>query len=365
MSPIGVWPVVALALLAWSPAVAAAQAPFVERVDVSRVLIDARVLDDHGKAVPALGPEDFIVNIDGKRVRVESVEWIEGGERDAEDVVADPDDEGSQTNEGSQTSEGSQTRAATRQSDGRLIVVLVQKDLEPKRVTGLMVMLKLIEPLLQQIRPADRVALLSFDSRLRVWTDFTNDVEHVRSFLQKDLLMRFPPPVIASEGPSLLARLDIDARARTADFEKSLQMIGEALEPLPGAKSVVLLGYGFGRFDPSTWGATMTPAYDDARMALQQARASVFSLNITQANFNSLQAGLQSVSAATGGFYASTYEFPVLAMQRVVQALQGYYVLFVEKPRRAGAEAKPGEHRIEVRLAARNGSVFARSRYVD
>jgi hypothetical protein len=226
-------------------------------------------------------------------------------------------------------------------------------------------MLKLIEPLLQQIRPADRVALLSFDSRLRVWTDFTNDVEHVRSFLQKDLLMRFPPPVIASEGPSLLARLDIDARARTADFEKSLQMIGEALEPLPGAKSVVLLGYGFGRFDPSTWGATMTPAYDDARMALQQARASVFSLNITQANFNSLQAGLQSVSAATGGFYASTYEFPVLAMQRVVQALQGYYVLFVEKPRRAGAEAKPGEHRIEVRLAARNGSVFARSRYVD
>ena len=353
MSPIGVWPVVALALLAWSPAVAAAQAPFVERVDVSRVLIDARVLDDHGKAVPALGPEDFIVNIDGKRVRVESVEWIEGGERDAEDVVADPDDE------------GSQTRAATRQSDGRLIVVLVQKDLEPKRVTGLMVMLKLIEPLLQQIRPADRVALLSFDSRLRVWTDFTNDVEHVRSFLQKDLLMRFPPPVIASEGPSLLARLDIDARARTADFEKSLQMIGEALEPLPGAKSVVLLGYGFGRFDPSTWGATMSPAYDDARMALQQARASVFSLNITQANFNSLQAGLQSVSAATGGFYASTYEFPVLAMQRVVQALQGYYVLFVEKPRRAGAEAKPGEHRIEVRLAARNGSVFARSRYVD
>ena len=269
------------------------------------------------------------------------------------------------TSEASRTSEGSQTRAATRQSDGRLIVVLVQKDLEPKRVTGLMVMLKLIEPLLQQIRPADRVALLSFDSRLRVWTDFTNDVEHVRSFLQKDLLMRFPPPVIASEGPSLLARLDIDSRAPTADFEKSLQMIGKALEPLPGAKSVVLLGYGFGRFDPSTWGATMTPAYDDARMALQQARASVFSLNITQANFNSLQSGLQSVSAATGGFYASTYEFPVLAMQRVVQALQGYYVLFVEKPRRAGAEAKPGEHRIEVRLAARNGSVFARSRYVD
>jgi hypothetical protein len=281
-------------------------------------------------------------------VRVESVEWIEVGERDAEDVVTDADED------------CARARAASRPSEGRLIVLLVQKDLEPKRVTGLMVMLKIIEPLLQQVRPVDRVALLSFDSRLRIWTDFTNDVEHVRFLLQKHLLMRLPPPVVASEGPSLLARLDLDSRKRRDDFEKSLQMIGEALEPLPGAKSVVLLGYGFGRFDRTTWGATMMPAYDDARTALQQARASVFSLNVTQANFNSLQVGLQNVSAATGGFYASTYEFPALAMQRVVHALQGYYVLFVDKPR-----TKPGEHRIDVRLVDRKGSVFARSSYID
>ena len=137
-------------------------------------------------------------------------------------------------------------------------------------------------------------------------------------------------------------------------------MIGDALEPLPGAKSLVLLGYGFGRFDPSTWGATMMPSYDEARAALQQARASVFSLNVTQANYNSLQVGLQQVSAATGGFYASTYEFPVIAMERVVHALQGYYVLFAEKP-----TVKSGRHRVDVRLAGRSGRVFARSEYVD
>jgi VWFA-related protein len=339
--------IVSFGLLALFPSAVAAQRPFVERVDVSRVLIDARVLDDHGQAVRDLGPEDFSVTIDGDSVRVESVEWIEDAERDVEDVVGDTDDE------------GAGARAA-RQSEGRLIVVFVQKDLEPKRVVGLMLMLKIIEPLLQAIRPADRVAVLSFDSRLRVWTDFTNDVEHVRSILQEHVLMRSPPPVLASEGPSLLARLDLASRKRTGGFEDSLQMIGEALEPLPGAKSVVLLGYGFGRFDRSTWGATMMPAYDDARAALQQARASVFSLNVTQANFNSLQVGLQNVSAATGGFYSGTYEFPKLAMERVVHALQGYYVLFVDKP-----TTKAGEHRIDVRLAGRNGSVFARSSYVD
>jgi hypothetical protein len=213
---------------------------------------------------------------------------------------------------------------------------------------------------LQQLRPADRVAVLSYDSRLRLWTDFTSDVDRIRSLLKDDVLLRHPPPVIASKDPSLLARLDLSSTKKSGDFENALRMIGEALEPLPGAKSVVLLGYGFGRFDRYTLGPTMMPSYDEARAALQQARASVFSLNVTQANYNSLQVGLQEVAAATGGFYASTYEFPTLAMERVVHALQGYYVLFVDKPK-----AKAGEHRIDVRLTGRQGNVFARTSYVD
>jgi VWFA-related protein len=343
MSTVAATCVVAFALFVLCPRPVAAQRPFVDHVEVSRVLIDARVLDDRGHAVPGLGPGDFTVTIDGDPVRVESVDWIEGDERDVEGAVTDAGEE-----------------APDRQPDGRLIVVLVQKDLEPKRVVGLMIMLKMIEPLLQELRPADRVAVLSFDSRLRVWTDFTSNVEHVRSVLKEHVLLRFPPPLIASESPSLLARLDLASTKRAGDFENSLRMIGEALESLPGAKSVVLLGYGFGRFDRSTLGATMMPSYDEARAALQRARASVFSLNVTQANYNSLQVGLQEVAAATGGFYASTYEFPTLAMERVVHALRGYYVLFVDKPR-----AKAGVHRINVRLVGRNGSVFARSGYID
>jgi VWFA-related protein len=335
--------IVSFGLLALFPSAVVAQRSFVERVDVSRVLIDARVLDDKGHALPDLRPGDFAVTIDGDPVRVESVEWIESGEAEIESEVADAD-----------------KGTATHQLDGRLIVVLVQKDLEPKRVVGLMVILKVIEPLLRQLRPSDRVAVLSFDSRLRVWTDFTSDVDRVRELLTRDVLLRFPLPVIAAAEPSLLARLDLTPRKQTGGFEDSLRMIGEALEHLPGAKAVLLLGYGFGRFDPHTLGATMMPSYDDARVALQQARASVFSLNVTQAHFNSLQAGLQRVAAATGGFYASTYEFPTLAMERVVHALRGYYVLFVDKPK-----AKAGEHRIDVRLAGRSGSVFARSGYID
>jgi VWFA-related protein len=333
----------ALALVAVCASGAHAQRPFVERVDVSRVLIDARVLDEDGRALIGLRPEDFVVNINGDSVRVESVEWVDRPGVEARDLHA----------------------AEAREEDGapaggRLIVVLVQKDLEPIRVVGLMRMMQLIEPLLGQLTPDDRAAVLSFDSHLKIWTDFTADVGRVRRALREDLLLRNPPPVSQSEGVSLLARLDPLAARRARGFEDGLRLVGEALELLPGAKAVVLLGHGFGRFNRSTGGVTLMDGYDEAREALQRARAAVFTLNVTQANYNSLQAGLQSVSAATGGFYASTYEFPVRALARVVQALEGHYVLFADKP-----AARPGRHRIEVRLAHRRGDVFARSSYVD
>ena len=324
-----------------SIALGSAQQPLVERVDVSRVLIDARVLDDHGSAVTGLGPSDFVVRIDGDSTRVESVEWIEGRSDASADVA------------------GFRGGREPRQTPGRLIVMLVQKDLEPSRAVGLMATLQVVEPLLQQLRSDDRVAVLSFDSRLRAWTDFTDDVARVRAVL-KSVLRERPPAIAATGIPSLFARLDLSSARRTGSLERSLQMIGEALEPLPGAKSLVLLGYGFGRFNPSTLGVTLMDGYDEARQALQGARTSVFSLNTTRAHFNSLQQGLQAVSAATGGFYASTFEFPTRAIERVVQALRGHYVLFVDKP-----PSRAGYRRIDVRLAERHGTVFARSGYFD
>ena len=64
-------------------------------------------------------------------------------------------------------------------------------------------------------------------------------------------------------------------------------MIGEALEPLPGAKSVVLLGYGFGHSIQGR-GATAMPLPMTRALHFSR-RASAFSLNVTQANFNSLR----------------------------------------------------------------------------
>jgi VWFA-related protein len=319
-----------------------AQPPrYVERVEVARVLIDVRVVDGAGHPLRDLQPSNFAVKIDGATTRIDSAEWVDGGPGDR---IA--------------MEEEAASSEAPAQRLGRLIVLLFQKDFEPTRMVGLMRMLIEWQPFLENITPLDRIAVLSFDSRLKIWTDFTNDLERVTRVLRHGLLFEEPGAVTASDPPSLLGSELSVARARkTYTIEHALAMLGDALKPLPGAKSVVMIGHGFGRLGRS--GVTMENGYDAARDALVAARASVFSLDVTQADAHSLEVGLQLVSEETGGFYASTFHFPERALDRIAGALSGHYVLFVE-----AARLKPGSHRIDVRLDGRKGEVLANDRLV-
>jgi hypothetical protein len=98
----------------------------------------------------------------------------------------------------------------------------------------------------------------------------------------------------------------------------------------------------------------MESDYHAARRALVESRTSVFSLDVTDADYHSLEAGLQIVSEQTGGFYERTHVFPDLAMRRLAGALAGYYVLFVEKP-----ESPRTQHDVRTELTRRKGRVFA------
>src|SRR5262245_47398144 len=69
-------------------------------VVVSRVVIDARILDGRGRPVLGLKPEDFRVEVDGQPVALDSVDWIGSEERAGSNAAADepvvvmPEDEG-------------------------------------------------------------------------------------------------------------------------------------------------------------------------------------------------------------------------------------------------------------------------------
>lgn len=319
----------------------AAQVRFDERVDVSRVLVDARVVDGRGDPVGGLGIDDFRIEVDGRPARVEWVRWVGERVNGGDAANAGPGADGT----------------------GRLVVFLFQKSLVASRAEGFVRMMRESARFVDRLNDSDRVAVLVHDSRLRLWLDFTSDRERLRNALGAGLLAE--PPQSQAVGETSLASALASQRDRSSTFEGALAMVGDALRHVEGAKSLVLVGHGFGEFragpgGPGTSYAHLGEEYARAREALVGARVSVFALDITQAHFHTLETALVSVAAATGGFYAKTHEFTGLAMNRLQGALAGHFVLSVETPR-----ARTGRHELRIRVRAPGAVVLARPYYVD
>ena len=338
------WCLLSVLLCAASPA-DAQQRALVERVDVSRVILDVRVVDDRGRPMLGLTAADFEVSIGGRPVRVESASWT--GTAPAGDAAF---------------SSVGITGYLQPESRGQLIIFIVQKSLEGDRARGLLRLLQDSGRLLAQVNTEDRIAVLSFDSHLKIWSDFTADLDLVEKILADDVMFGRPPNLRAQGEPSLLAALSQQNGRETYTIEDALAKLGTALAPFPGAKSVVLIGYGFGEFTMSLGmvGSRLDQRYEDARVALEGARASVFCLDVTQADYHTFEHGLEVVAEDTGGFLARTHLYARRAIERVANAMVGHYVLFTEKP-----TVEPGRHAIDIDLVGSKGTVLARSSYVE
>jgi VWFA-related protein len=290
---------------------------FGEEITVAISSLVVRVLDDEGRPVTGLTPRDFRVRVKGREVAVAAVDWV------ATAVPPPPFLPAPQA----------PPRAAPLPEPaepGQLVVVFVQADLNPTRLKGHMVMLPLAEKLIASLRPEDRVAVVSFDSHLKLRLDFTRDRGAVRQALSDSIRFGGGAQAGRSHDPdSFAAHFDVDQAKRAASPERALQVTAEALRALPGEKVMIYLGWGLGRYGAE--GVHMTPDYAPAVTALGAARASVFVLDVTDADYHSLEVGLRSVAAATGGTYSKTNLFPEQATKLLAGPLSGYYVLTLDR----------------------------------
>jgi VWFA-related protein len=327
----------------------AATQPYQEKITVERILVDARVTDGRGDPILGLKPADFRVHIDGKLAKVESVDWIP--ESAAARELADVERPQPEVN----------TTLNVPAPSGRLLVFFFQTDFarNQARVAGQMEILQKIDEFLDWLEPDDRVAVLSFDSHLKFRLDFTDDKHRIASAMHDALYINEPGPPPVVPMPSLRSHLDPEAMKNAKSSEEALLLLGNAMRPIPGPKSLILFGWGLGRFGGG--GVRMLPIYPAAKTALEAARVSIFSLDFTQADYHSLEVGLEKASADTGGFYAKTWHFPSQAINRLQRTLVGHYELEVRKPE----TRVRGVHTIEVDVNRRGAEVMARSTYVD
>lgn len=328
-----------LALVVVMFAAAAAHAQFRGEITVVRIVVDARVTDYYGNPVPGLTPSDFIVKIGGRRVVVESVEWVDESSSSMDDA----------------------SNRRLDDSPGRLFVVFVQTDhaRESFRLRGQINFIRQAEKMIAALPPEDRLAVFQFDSHLKFRLDFTSDKNAVRAALRDTIRTNIPPPPEAGE-PALTPHLDRAAMRRAGDSETALFLVGDALRHLPGPKSMLLLGWGLGMRSGS--GAVhMRWNYPAAARALEQSRTTVFALDVAWADAHDLAVGLKQLAADTGGYYASTFRFPQLAIQRLQKTLRGHYELVLQRP----PELALGTHRLEVDVPHRGIYILAPKIYMD
>jgi VWFA-related protein len=315
---------------------------FADRIAVERVVMDLRIVDGKGRPIPDLSPADVRVTVDGREAAVDSLKWVSGTTPYAEGLPP----------------EVAEKIGVAPAPPGRLILFFFQKDMAGSRLPGLMQMKTQARKLLGSLEPGDRVAVASFDSQLRLWTDFTDDRPLLRRVLERSVLMENAPDEIRPGSPSLLPGYDRATARRAASTEAGLVVLANALAPLPGIKSMAFFGWGLGELSGGL--VHMLPEYENAQRALRSARVVVFSLDVTDADYHTLEVGLQQVAEDTGGFYARTRDFPRLAMDRLENALLGYYTLSFEKPL-----VPRGVHDVKVRLVAGKGDVLLSGTYVD
>lgn len=309
---------------------------FGEEITVSLISMTVRAVDARGRPITGLGPGDFRVRVGRKEIPVAGVDWFASGEPapDRQGAIAPAPVSGPPP-------------------AGKLVIFWVQADLTPSRISGQLRLRPYTEELLDTLHPADRMAVISFDSHLHLRQDFTQDREAVYAAIDRGMLFGDSAAGPGSGELSLLGSFDFEAAFDAASPERGLEVTARALADLPGEKVLVYLGWGLGRFGSS--GVQMTPAFYPAVRALRRAGIPVFVLDVTSADSHSLEAGLEAVARATGGTYHKTNVLPQLATDFLARAISGHYVITIDP-----ATVPPGGGPVTVRLRARKGSVITR-----
>lgn len=144
-----------------------AQEVFEDEITVSLKSLTVRVVDGLGNPVLGLAPEDFRVRVGKQEVPVVSVDWIGSEEvEDSGDAV-----------------QGALESVEPPAPRGRTMVFFVQADLNPSRIHGQLELRSATKDFLAKLTPEDRVAVVSFDSHLKLRQDFTRDRDAVHEAL--------------------------------------------------------------------------------------------------------------------------------------------------------------------------------------
>jgi hypothetical protein len=205
-----------LAGSAWSlsrPQETPPEQSFEGEIDVSLATMVIRVVDSWGQPILGLKPEDLRIRVGKREIPVVALDWVS-----AEDVQV--------VRRQQPEEDPTELRLEPIPAPGRLVVIFVQADLHPTRISGQLRLRRYTRELLATLHPQDRVAVVSFDSHLKLWQDFVqDDADAIHEAIDQAMLYS-PAPEISPRGAVSLARhFDFAAARDAATPERALELM--------------------------------------------------------------------------------------------------------------------------------------------
>jgi VWFA-related protein len=388
-----------VALVVMLPASARAQQPAAQipsfRASVEVTSLDVSVVDDHGKPILDLKPEDFNIRVDGKDRKVVSSEWVRMTADSAEPLPEAPP-------------AGFSTNA--RATGGRLVVIAI--DQPNIRFGGALAITRAAGTFVDHLQPSDRIAVAGIGVGAAS-TPFISDRARIKAaiarmvgqkqagrnadyghnisvsealqvenggdrLLLQQLGERECAGIPANSPPGILCRDEVEMQVRQLAFDSNhegdqtitaLRELLMGLRGIEGPKTLVLVSEGFVMQNQaevielgSLAAASRTSLYalqlDNQLFDLSDGRASRNPMGDRRA----LAEGLEMLAGAARGALFTVAGTPEALFDRIEAEISGYYLIGVESDAK-DRDGKP--HPIRVDVPRRGAIVRSRRQYIN
>ena len=325
--------------------------PFTERVDVNLVQLDAIVTDSRGNQMLGLGKDDFVVRENGQPLTVDSVDYFTNRR-----LINAP--------------ESTAAFKVERVHEERYLIFFFDKITSDFSSQAEMIRARndVIRFLDDRLRAEDRVAIVGHDVRLKVYSDFTSDKAQVRRALNDATSygLGIRTKNAAATGPSIMRNMDIDRMiSKTGSVYEALDLLGDALRPIPARKDMVIFSNGIIGPDEDVRGGLImnrSRYYDPMIESLNSADVTLYPVSLQSGPIEPeyVHQNLSTMAADTNGEYYRLHTSYISPLKQIEKKTAGYYLISYYTKKR------PGEHGFQkVSVALRNPEfkVSARSGY--
>ena len=315
-------------------------------VEVSEVLLDVLATDEEGEVVLGLDEDDFIVEENGEEVDLTGVSYY---------TTRYAGDGADEVPSSRYFIFFFHTQWHLKSAGGDLMRQQLRAGLESRRW------------LEEEMLPSDWVAVVGYNSKLRLYQDFTQDREALKKAFRAAAASKKPSTDVPlrrrSPGAtelSILHRLPTgrELKKKVRNVYQALEQLAQTCSPIVGRKNLLMFTVGFGD-EMGIGDAEADPRYyPQLETALNDHNVAVYPIDTSPAGRGTRQTEfLTQLAEDTGGVYHEDFYGFIHPLRDIGGDNYAYYVLSYQSEHPAG---EIGYQRIEVK--ARDESIQVRAR---